>query len=160
MSQYYQNIDATRALQASAAARQDNYRQMAALGAYSLLKVCPKGAPRTTVANYITFQQALSGKSPREMEWLLGLKVHQLVGGADIYRLRRLPDPDGFLPRGYSTLVDGLQLKAGLTEDAAGYRPGLGAWQITLIREVPADLIATLAYDEVFEPGVHPKYRL
>lgn len=160
MSKYYENIDATRALQASAAARQDNYRQMAAWGAYSLLKVCPKGAARTTVANYITVQAGLSGKTPRQMERLLGLRVHQLVGGADIYRLRRLPDLDGFLPRGYSTLVDGLRLKAGLIEDAAGYRPGEGAWQITLIREVPADLIASLGYDEVFEPGVHPKYRL
>jgi hypothetical protein len=148
MSEYYDNMDATRALQESAAARQDNYRQMVAWGAYSLLKVCPKGAPRTTVANYITVQAALSGSTPRQMEKLLGLRAHQLAGGADIYRLRQ-----------YSTLVDGLHLKAGLTQDAAGYRPGLGAWQITLIKDVPADRIATLGYDEVFEPGVHPKYR-
>ena len=159
MGEYYENVDATRALQASASARQDNYKNMVAWGAYSLLKVCQKGAPQTTVANYITVQAALSGKTPREMEKLLGLRLQQLSGGADIYRLLRLPDIDGFLPRGYSTLVDGLQLRAGLAQDAAGYRPGLGAWQITLIKPVPAQRIASLGYNDVFEPGVHPKYR-
>ena len=158
MSGPYQHENATRALQASAAARQTNYDSMVRWGAYSLLKVVPRGVVRTQVDNYVTNLPALSGKTPREMETLLGLRDRQLASGADVYRLLELPDRDGFLPRGYSTLVDGLRLSPGFKQDDAGYRPGRGAWQVTLIRPVPAVKIATLGYDDPFHPGIHPRY--
>jgi hypothetical protein len=156
MTDSYQHVDATRALQASASARQHNYESMVRWGAYSLMKVTPRSAPQDTVANYVTNLPALSHKTPRQMEEMLGLRVRQLSSGADIYRLLQLPDRDGFLPRGYSTLVDGLALRPGVMQDSAGYRPGLGAWQILLIKPVPAVRVASLAYDETFEPSVHP----
>ena len=109
--------------------------------------------------NYVTVLQALVGKTPRQMEDVLGLRVNQLSAGADIYRLEQLPTIDEFLPRGYTTLVDGLQLKAGLSQDGAGYRPGHGAFQVTLIKLIPARKIKSLRPDEPFDPGIHPNLK-
>ena len=156
MTEIYQHENETRALQASEQARKSNYESMVRWGAYSLMKVVPRGACRDSVENYITTLPSLSGRTPRQMEVMLGLKPYQLMGGAEIYQLLRIPDFDGFLPRGYSTLVDGLRLSPGVSQDAAGYRPGQGAWQVSLTKPVPAVQVANLAYDEVFKPGLHP----
>ena len=160
MGEFYENEDATRALQASQQARQTNLDSMIRWGAYSLVKVCPRGAIRNTISNYVTNLPAISGKTPRQMEDVLGLRINQLSMGADVYRLLEIPAIDGFLPRGYSTLVQGLALKIGLKSDGAGYRPGFGAWQITLIKPINAIRIASLGPRDAFEPGPHPKYQV
>ncbi|MEM8725383.1 MAG: hypothetical protein AAGE86_07665 [Pseudomonadota bacterium] len=156
----YEEVDATRALQESATVRQQNYETMCGIGAYNLLKVHNKGELRTSVSGYITLLPAISGLTPIHMRDALGLRLSDLTDGADIYRLSELPDKENFLPRGYTTLVSGLRLKKGIKQDKAGYRPGHGAWQVTLIRPVPAVRIAILAANEPFEPGMHPKYRV
>jgi hypothetical protein len=155
----YVDAALTRALQESARVRADNLALMQGWGAYSLLKVTPRGAVRTQVQGYVTLLAAISGKTPWQMEDLLGLRAHQLAGGADIYRLERVPTIDEFLPRGYTTLVDGLRLSPGLRHDTNGYRPGLGAFQITLIKPVGAHLIQSLAANQPFDPGIHPSLR-
>ena len=80
------------------------------------------------------------------------------MSGAMIYRLTRVPEEHEFLPRGYSTLIDGVRSRP--TGDAMSvYRPGYGAFQIELLVDVEATLIATLKPGEPFEPGVHPSLR-
>lgn len=156
MTSDYKHEAETRALQASTMTRAENLRSMVRWGAYNLIKVVARGAPREDVQGYVTHQAAISGKSPREIETILGLRRDQLAEGADLYRLTQLPHIDAFLPRGYTTLVDGLELREGLSQDAGGYRPGHGAWQIMLTGPVPATRIASLGPDDVFEPGLHP----
>lgn len=147
-----------RLLQASSSVRKSNYEKMLLIGAYNLLKVTDRKGPlRTAVSGYVTLLPALSGETPTQMEVILGLRKGDLALGAYIYRLTRLPELEGFLPRGYSTLVDGLPLPDGAAADAAGYRPGLGAWQITLLEPIPVSLVATLKPDEPFKPGLHPR---
>jgi hypothetical protein len=152
----YEGVAETRAIQTSEVVRQQNHAQLLHWGAYNLLKVTGDPTPRTMVEGYITLLPAISGKTPRQMEALLGLRANQLARGASIYRLGLVPAYDQFMPRGYTTLVDGLHLKAGQKQDAAGFRPGEGAYQVVLIKPVPATLIATLGPDEPFTPGLHP----
>jgi preprotein translocase subunit Sss1 len=148
----------TRALQASAPARSANHEQMLRHGAYNLLKVTDRKGPlRSEVRGYITLLPALVDKTPLQIEIVLGLRAGDLAEGARIYRLLRLPERDEFLPRGYTTLVDGLALPQGAKTDAAGYRPGHGAWQVTLLEPVPVTLIADLKPDQAFSPGLHPR---
>lgn len=158
MDDDFEHAIETRELQNSPQAIAANLASMQLWTKYNLLKAVPAGNERVSVGGYITTLAALSGRTPREMENLLGLRVNQLATGADIYRLSKIPTAEEFRPRGYSTLVDGLTLKAGKT-DCAGFRPGEGAWQITLLVPIAATRIrARLGRDEVFEPGPHPKY--
>ena len=159
-SDIFEDVDATRALQGSAIVRQQNYKTLCGMGAYNLLKVVNPGELRHSVTGYITVLPAISGQTPVQMSESLGLRPTDLVGGADIYRLLRVPEQDGFLPRGYTTLVSGLRLKKGIKHDKAGYRPGHGAWQVELIDPVPAKRIETLGPNDPFKPGIHPKYRI
>ena len=93
-----------------------------------------------------------------EIRDILGLRQSDLMSGATIYRLTRVPDEHEFLPRGYSTLIDGVRSRP--TGDASSaYRPGYGAFQIELLVDVEATLVATLKPGERFEPGVHPGLR-
>lgn len=152
----YEDVTATRALQHDPKVIARNHRKLEKWGACNLLKVRARGTARTSVKGYITHLAAITGRTAEEIEVILGLREGDLALGADIYRLARLPRTDEFLPRGYTTLVDGLRLKSGLKTDSAGYRPGHGAYQITLTADMPAHLIATISGSERFEPGVHP----
>lgn len=157
----FEGLEATRALQNNPQVRADNLATLTSLGAYNLLKVVARdhpeaGGPTFAVMGYITLLPTLSGQTPRQMEAMLGLKQGQLLRGAYIYRLSRVPTINEFQPRGYTTLVDGAHLKEGLRQDSAGYRPGHGAYQVTLITPIDATLVKTLGRDEPFEPGLHP----
>lgn len=154
--------DQTRALQSSADVVHANYANLVRWGAYNLVKVVGRShepaAQSRDVGGYLTLLQAISGLTPEQMRDLLGLRIEDLRHGALVYRLKELPAKDQIEVRGYTTLVDGAPLKPGLRSDAAGYRPGHGAWQITLKPDarIPATLIAALGPSTPFEPGVHP----
>ena len=148
-----------RLLQSSPGVRRQNRQSMLSWGAYSLLKVKGLGGgPASAVRGYVTHMQAISGQTPEEIRDTLGLRQCDLTSGAMIYRLTRVPDEHEFLPRGYSTLIDGVRSRP--TGDAPSlYRPGYGAFQIELLVEVEATLVATLKPGERFEPGIHPSLR-
>jgi hypothetical protein len=159
------NWDATRALQSSPEIVLANYLNLKSWGAYNLVKVMNRTGdpgemlPRSRkVDGYLTHLQAISGCTPAQMRDVLGLRETDLRQGALVYRLLELPKEDQIEVRGYTTLVDGVELKPGLTSDKAGYRPGRGAYQITLKCgvKIEAALIATLGPNSPFEPGVHP----
>lgn len=144
--------------QSSPEVRQQNRQTMLSWGAYNLVKVKGVGGGHAAaVRGYVTHLRAIWGQTPEEIRDTLGLRQADLMSGAMIYRLTRVPDEHEFLPRGYSTLVDGVRSRP--TGDAASlYRPGYGAFQIELLVDVEATLVATLKPGETFEPGVHPKY--
>ncbi len=152
----------TRALQSSQQVIDSNYAELVRWGPYNVLKVMSRTedspSQNRSVSGYLTLLPAISGQTPPQMRDLLGLRATDLRLGALIYRLRKLPAKNEIEVRGYTTLVDGVALKAGLEADQAGYRPGQGAYQVTLKKgvEIDATLIATLGPDAAFEPGVHP----
>lgn len=159
------NWDETRTLQASPDVIEANYANLVRWGAYNIVKVSnrdevsPSSVALTTgVGGYLTLLTAISGYTPLEMRDLLGLRITDLRHGALIYRLLDLPKRSEIEVRGYTTLVDGVELRPGLTQDRDGYRPGLGAYQITLKKgvEIQATLIATLGPDSRFDPKPAP----
>lgn len=158
----YIDTQSTRDLQSDPKVVAANYAMLLRWGAYNLLKVksFDGGAPsRITGYGYFTLLPAISGKTPQEMRRILGLRKLDLSGGALIYRLSRVPRPNEFVVRGYTTLVDGLRLAPGRLQDGHGYRPGHGAWQGALTKGIPMTLVASLKPGMAFEPGLHPKYR-
>ena len=156
----FKNEDVTRALQGSERICRSNLADMERWGAYNLVKAVQRGVSASGgLSGYFTFMQSISGATPREMENILGLQARQFGDGADIYRLSRVPQMGEFLPRGYSTLVDGLELRDGLKQDSSGYRPGYGAWQAVLTTRIAVELIVSLGPDTPFEPGIHPSLK-
>lgn len=161
-SAYHEDPEATRALQESPQARASNLARMRHLGEHNLVKVVSLGpvAPpaEREVTGYITCISELSGCTPERMVRVLGLRPDRdLVLGAAVYRLDRVPTEDEFTVRGYTTLPDGLRLKPGVRQDADGYRPGLCAWQVRLDMPVPARLIDVVHPGTAFRPPVHPR---
>ena len=153
----FKNEDVTRALQGSERICRSNLADMERWGAYNLVKAVQRGVSAAGgFSGFFTFLQAISGATPREMENILGLKARQFGDGTDIYRLSQVPQMGEFLPRGYSTLVDGLELRDGLKQTSSGYRPGYGAWQAVLLKKVSVEWIVSLGPDTPFVPGPHP----
>ena len=159
------NWDETRALQSSSQVIEANYAKLVRWGAYNIVKVMGRddkptvaASQRAPVRGYLTLLTAISGRTPLEMRDLLGLRTLDLRHGALVYRLSRLPEKSEIEVRGYTTLVDGAHLRDGIKQDQAGYRPGLGAYQVALKWgvEIEATLIATLGPNGPFQPGVHP----
>jgi hypothetical protein len=140
-------------IQSSPQAKADAMRRFRQWGARNLIKVTNPGGIREEVAGYITFMQAIAGKTPREISAILGLRETDLVGGAMIYRLDRLPHPGEFEVRGYTTLVGGKALPQGQTQDAGGYRAGQGALQYEILGNapIPATLLGQLEPSEQFD---------
>ncbi len=156
----FKNVDATRALQASEQARSGNLRSMRSWGHERLVKVVRRGDVLETIRNYVTLDTHIEGHTPKEIEDILGLRLGELNLGADIYKLNRLPTISEFLPRGYSHLVDGLELAdPSAREDSHGYRVGKFAWQITLLNDIPVTRIRVLFPGDVFKLGVYPSLR-
>ena len=162
MADIHVDPEQTRALQESAEAIATNLATMRAWGAYNLLRVdslCGAVQPKKTVVGYVTCLAAISGSTPKEMVSILGLRKDvDLVNGAVIYQLDRVPEEGEFLPRGYTTLPNGLRLKPGVKTDADGYGPGHGAWQVQLVEPgIPASLFAVVHPGNAFEPPLHPR---
>ena len=138
-----------RSPQAKRAAMQ-RFRQW---GARNLVKITNPSAIRAEVQGYISFMQAIAGKTPEQISRMLGLRATDLAGGAMVYRLDRLPHEHEFEVRGFTTLVDGKRLPPGVTQDAAGYRVGTGALQYEILPDaaIPATLLGQLGPGEAFD---------
>lgn len=160
-SAYHDDPEATRALQESAQAKDANLARMQEWGAYNLVKVHglrDEVEPKIMATGYITVLAAISGKTPEEMVKTLGLRGGKdLISGAVVYQLTRVPTKDEFKVRGYTTLPDGLRLKPGIKADAGGYGPGHGAWQVTLTEGIEATQMAVVHPGKPFEPPLHPR---
>ena len=105
------------------------------------------GRSLTQVGGYFTCLRAVRGKTPAEMEELLGFQPGSFCTGVVVYRLERLPLANEFELRGYSQLpggetFDGIVLRRpGMVRpqyfsrdgEQLKYIPGLGVeqWELT-----------------------------
>ena len=100
----------------------------------SLVKVSPKGrspnyAPKI---GYCTTFKYVVGRTPAEMEAVVGLRIgSKLAGGASIFLVRPLPGPGQFRLSGYTQTPEGIS--TALKTPHPDYPPGLGAPQWELV---------------------------
>lgn len=153
--------EATRAMQDAENTRRRLYEEMTAKGVYNIVKVSariPGASLLSAVGGYLTYYSEISGKTAKDMEIALGLRHAELAFGAHVYRLAFLPGFEQIEERGYTTLVDGKRLKAGLKSDSHGYRPGQMLRQFRLRGDVriPAVHLGTVSGSQRFDGGAHP----
>jgi len=137
-----------------------NFQKLQKLGVYNIVKVSKfSSEKRQDVGGYLTSITEISGKTSRQIQVALGLPAGFLEQGADIYRINRIPMEDEFLPRGYTSMPDGLVLKKDLDTDSSGYPRGQMAWQVKIKSgvKISAILICSIQGETKFTPGVHPR---
>ena len=94
----------------------------------------------TNIRGYITCDKFLKGRTPDQMESVLGLPQGDLSQGAWVLHPLCLPLVTQFDLRGYT------QTPAGLPYAGSGaYPPGLGASQWELTDDIPAVVVAFVA---------------
>ena len=143
------NSDKNRVVQKSDSVKKDAMQQMAKVGPRALLKIFPVGKVVESASGYFGMSAGMSGRSPLQIAKLLGLKPGDYAQGANIHRLKQLPQKHQFEVRGYTHLPGGVALPAGKSADPGGYGPGEGALQWELINEVPMEFVRNLGPGEV-----------
>jgi hypothetical protein len=130
--------------------------QWRAGGEDTLVKVFPKGTRPSNsdevMAGYCTSVKFLAGRTPAEMERILGFKAGtKLKDGAEIFRVDPLPSADQFELRGYTQLPDGVPQRNGKVVDER-YPPGLGApqWDLKGYPQSGLKWLATVQSDQPF----------
>lgn len=124
------------------------------------------GGPIASVGGYFTCLRAIHGRTPEEMESLLGFTPGYYSSGVSVWRFSILPSPSQFELRGYTQLpggnpFDGIVLRLpgasrprffGNQGEAISFVPGLGVEQWELRRGVllPAVEIGRISYGERF----------
>ena len=98
--------------------------------------------PTLWSAGYVTCWKFVAGRTLQEAEQMLGLRAHELHGGAYWYEFQRIPRQDEFDTRGYTQCPDGKVWK----EDSA-YPAGLGApqWRVHDDAYIPSRLLGFVA---------------
>jgi hypothetical protein len=128
-------------------------------GMETLVKVTPKEirpAP-DRVAGYCTSFKFVAGRTPGEMEGILGFAPGtKLALGAEIFLVRPLPTAAQFELRGYSQLPGGVATNDPAYRAHPAYPPGLGApqWELTGYPQSGLRHIATV------NPGQRFAYRV
>ena len=87
------------------------------------------------VKGFVTSEKFVRGRSPQEVERILGILPGELKDGAVLLRLNILPLPHQYELRGYT------QTPAGEPYSGGAYPPGHGANQWELTVEVPATIV-------------------
>jgi hypothetical protein len=100
------------------------------------------------VRGYVTEQKYVAGRTPAEMEKILGLPPGELAGGAIVHRLDGLPTADQFKLRAYTQLPAGRTYVSG-----EKYPPGLGAPQWELTDKIPVAAVSAVSPDERYRPS-------
>ncbi|MDX2154417.1 MAG: hypothetical protein SFV54_26990 [Bryobacteraceae bacterium] len=120
--------------------------------------------PLTKMGGYFTVLRAVQGRTPEEMEDILGFARGYLRSGASVWRFKRLPLPAEYELRGYSQLpggspFDGIVLRPegatrpefyGKKGEALTYIPGLAVEQWELKALVDAEEIGVAAWGQRF----------
>jgi hypothetical protein len=87
---------------------------------------------RLTTRGYITEHQAIAGQTPAQMEVTLGLPEGELSNGAVVQELGRLPGPNEFEFRAYTTQPGGTHFGV-----PGRYPPGTGVPQWEVNTDIP-----------------------
>lgn len=145
-------VQVTAAEAASAAAAEKTLKELAIQswkleGPDALVKVVPAGASGEAVTGYVTQLKYIAGRTPAEMEQVLGLKPGMLKDGASITAPTRLPTAAEFNLRGYTQLPGGKPFVPG-TE----WPPGLGAPQWQLVAPIEGRSLGSIAPGAPFKP--------
>lgn len=112
------------------------------------LKVVPAiGEPPKVVRGYFTQQKYIWGKTPEEMEAILGI-FGKLQRGAYVLQFNTPLQRHDYENRAYSYLPNGKEYKPDPNEKV--YLPGKGAPQWTLTRDIEATCIARLKPSQTF----------
>jgi Domain of unknown function (DUF4157) len=98
-----------------------------------------------TITGYVTELKFVEGRTPSELEKILGLPEGELDKGAIIKRLDQLPNEKQFDLRGYTHRPEGRAYVTG-----AKYPPGLGAPQWKITEPIAATTIGEVKHGEVF----------
>lgn len=108
------------------------------------------------VAGYVTMLKFVNGRTPRQIEAMLGFKTGMLAGGADVFLIEDTLAPDQFAPRYTSAWAAGVSPRD-LHTLGASYHPNyppasqpVYQWVIHRSKRANARKIATLNYDQVF----------
>jgi hypothetical protein len=127
------------------------FEMSAAVSARSLdqpVKVVPfSKQPPCIVQGYFTQQKFIWGKTPEEMERILGV-FGKFQQGVCVLEFEAPLKPGDFENRAYTYLPDGREFQPGTGETM--YLPGKGAPQWVLTRKVQAKCIATLIPGQAF----------
>jgi hypothetical protein len=126
------------------------------------LKVVPAiGEPPKVVSGYFTQQKFVWGKTPEEMEVILGI-FGKLRSGAYVLQFEAPLKPGDYENRAYTYLPGGKEYKPDPAETA--YLPGSGAPQWILTRKVQGNCIARLNPGQPFNRStllnalpIHPR---
>lgn len=137
-----------REAQTSPSSQANVMRELAQFGPRALLKVYPAGEGKLIDKGYFATSVSMVGRTPFGLAMLLGLKPHDYLKGANIYRLTRLPLTNEVESRAYSHFPDGVPLPPGKRTDPGGYGPGEGKQQWTLVRELPLEFVCSLGPNE------------
>jgi hypothetical protein len=112
------------------------------------VKVMPSDAkPSSTAQGYFTQQKFIWGKTPEQMEAILGI-FGKLRRGAHILEFQTPLRSGDYESRAYSYLPDGKVYKPDPNEKV--YLPGKGVPQWVLTRQVQAKCIAILKPGQIF----------
>ncbi len=110
------------------------------------VKVVPADAEETGyVSGFFTQEKFIKGRTPKEMERILGLESGSLENGATIYALTETPNADQFVPAGYTHMPGGRPY-----EEGGKYPVGAGAKQFELKEDVPATVVGKVDYEEAW----------
>jgi hypothetical protein len=114
-------------------------------GPNSLVKVVSKArGAQEEVGGYITKLSSVVGRTPQEIEHILGLKPGELSEGCYVSRLNQLPKSDEFELRGYTITPEGKPYAGG------EYPPGAGAPQWELTKRIPSTPISFVQPGQIF----------
>lgn len=109
-----------------------------------------RGGPRPKVRGYITQEKFIRGRTPAEMEKILGLPSGELDSqGAIVEALDQIPTEKQFGLRSYTQRPGGT-----VPVQGSKYPVGLGAPQWELTEEVSATVIGTVKPGQAFRPGM------
>lgn len=99
--------------------------------------------PPSFVEGYFCQLKSILGKTPAEMEAILGI-YGKLPNGAYVMRIRYLLLPGFYSNRAYTHLPGGKRYKPGKDESKNPFRPGRGVGQWELGRPIGAIVLAKL----------------
>lgn len=115
---------------------------------------CKTGGPLTQMGGYFGVLRAISGRTPEQMEDLLGFHRGYLASGATVWKFKDLPLPHQFELRGYSHLPDGGEFNGQVIRTAPGrpvfvdsqgqlveFPPGLGVEQWKIVDGLRLDAV-------------------
>jgi hypothetical protein len=114
--------------------------------------VSAERGPSTAVGGYITNEKFVLGRTPAEMERILGLTLGELGDGAHVMRLNRLPTSEEFELRGYTNTPAGQTYIEGVSDPR--YPPGLGApqWQLKKGVQLPSTTAKFVRLGDSYRP--------